>query len=144
MAKNNQENGGANAGEPEFNLLNRHEAIKMQDEAIRMTKEIGFPISDGERTEFGNKLGVLEIEEQNLKRQKKDMQDSYRGQINERRKEIDRIAKVMDSGLEVREGEVLVDFDYKVNEVRTYDPETGECLERRTMTKDEAQNPGMV
>lgn len=130
--------------EPEYNLLNRHDAVPFGDGAIRMEKEVGFPITDAERSAFGERLAVLEVEESNLKRQKKDAQDSYRGQINERRKEIDKIAKCMDSGAEIREGEVLVELDHEAKEVRTYDPDTGECLERRTMTKDEVQNPGMV
>ena len=132
------------ASEPEFNILDRHQAIKMQDGAVRMEKEIGFPISEEERKAFGDRLAVLEIEEANLRRQKKDMQDNYRGQINERREEINKIAKTMDSGVDMRLGEVFVDTDHQVKEVRTYDPNTHECLERRSMTKDEVENPGLM
>ena len=132
------------SSEPEFRLLDRHEANPMGNAAIRMEKEMGFPITEEERAAFGDRLGVLEIQETNLKRQKKDMQDDYRGQINERREEINKIAKTMDSGVDMRLGEVLVDMDHKIKEVRTYDPVTKACLERRTMTKDEIANPGLV
>jgi hypothetical protein len=109
-----------------------------------VTKVATFPLSPEEHEAMGAQLAQLELEEKRLKADHKDARKELKEEENTLRARIETLATNKARGAEDREGEVLVDYDYDHKEVRTYDAASKACIERRTMTTEEAAQPPLV
>ena len=138
MARNTQQE------EPEFVYLDTQNAEPISPTAVTVMKDVFCELTLEERADKSDRLVKLEVQKEAQTLHKKETQDALRKGLRETTDEIEKVVKALDIGKEKRELDVLVDYDNEQQEVRTYHPETRQCIERREFTVEETKNPMMA
>jgi hypothetical protein len=125
-------------------LLDASEAAPVTGKAVLMSKSAPWPITEELRLSYGDESADITLQIEAMERDKREENNKRREAINEKKDRRKYLSEVLDSGVETREGDVLVEYDPEHGEVRTYDPETKVCLERRNMTAEEHLEPPML